>query len=73
MLSKVRVWPVGHFRHPANVFEVVDRDGKCWRRGTTRWTSDGKAWVRWYKLTTDLGPLTEVIQPKQTKESTDGQ
>lgn len=55
-----RTWPAGSFRHPPGVHAVRDSGGLLWRHGTTRWTSDGERWIRWYTLSSARGPLTEV-------------
>lgn len=62
--GKPRTWPVGSFRHPSGVMVVTDRTGLQWRRAGVRWTSDNKNHIRWYKLSSERGPLTEVMPEK---------
>lgn len=57
-----RTWRLdgpGSFRAPFGVRAVRDREGRVWKRGTTRWTNTGSHWIRWYELVTHHGPVTE--------------
>ncbi|MFJ5779754.1 hypothetical protein [Streptomyces sp. NPDC093094] len=49
----------GSFLAPQGVTAVRDSTGRLWRRGTTRWTTNGSRWIRWRVLVAEHGPLTE--------------
>lgn len=61
--DEARVWRPngpGSWRHPVGVRAVRDQHGVLWTRGATRWSCDGRTWIRWYQLVEKRGPVEEV-------------
>lgn len=50
----------GSFLAPDGVRTVRDRAGWVWVRDATRWTADGRHYVRWRMLLDEHGPVTQI-------------